>query len=68
MSERIYDVKIVGVDYVCDECGTGLMESTGVALMSNPPWYPHHCSHCGATKNISERYPTVRYRPVQEKP
>lgn len=66
MSERVYDVQIVGVDYVCDECHIGLMESTGVALMSNPPWYPHHCSHCGVKKNFSKQYPTVWYEPVEK--
>jgi hypothetical protein len=58
--------------YRCDECAEGYMEAGKIALMSNPPTYPHVCyprvcDHCGHTKNIrGDRYPrlTIRYTPI----
>lgn len=64
MSERDYDVRPVGVEYVCDECGVGLMMHTNMAIMSNPPQYPHHCSDCGAVKNLEQMYPMLKWERV----
>lgn len=63
MSERTYEVRTVGVDYICDDCNSGVMEQTGVMLLSNPntPQWSHKCNHCGATKNLWQKYPTVRW-------
>ena len=61
MSEKAFDVRVIGVNYVCDGCNNGLMEHTNMALMTDPPQYPHQCTHCGAVKNLLKRYPYVRY-------
>ena len=67
MAERRFAIKVVGVDYVCDDCGTGIMQPHGdVAWMTNPVQFPHKCSHCGATKAFPERYPTLRYERMPE--
>lgn len=30
----------------CEKCGIGYLRPTGYALLSNPPQYPHVCTHC----------------------
>ena len=64
MSERTYEARMVGVDYTCDDCNTGVMEQTGVMLMSDPPQWPHKCNNCGVTKNLWQKYPTVRWERI----
>ena len=61
MSEKIYDAKVFEVDYTCDNCNSGLMINSGTMLPSYPPQYPHKCKYCGSTKNLLQKYPTVRY-------
>ena len=61
MSEKIYDTKVFEVDYACDNCNSGLMINSGTMLPSYPPQYPHKCKHCGLTKNLLQKYPTIRY-------
>lgn len=62
MAEREYPIQPVGVEYVCDACGQGTVELTGVMLASDPPQWPHKCNHCGHQVNLRDKYPTVRYR------
>jgi hypothetical protein len=62
MPEQEYDLRPVGVRYVCDKCGVGVMTPTGTMLCSYPPQWPHKCDHCGIIENMQEKYPTVRYR------
>lgn len=53
----------VKVEYECDACKQGYMEQHGsIMLMSNPPLIPHRCRHCGATQNLPDKYPTVRFK------
>lgn len=40
----------------CDECGAE-METTGFALLSKPPQYPHGCPKCGAEQTHPHAYP-----------
>lgn len=61
MAEQTYEVRTVGVDYICDECRTGKMEPTGIMLPTYPPRWRHKCSHCNETADLSQQYPTVRY-------
>jgi|JI10StandDraft_1071094.scaffolds.fasta_scaffold883266_3 DNA-directed RNA polymerase subunit RPC12/RpoP len=61
MTERTYEVRTIGVDYLCDKCGDGLMEHTGIMLMSDPPKYPHKCNRCGTVMDFFQKYPTVRW-------
>ena len=61
MSEREYEIKPVGVDYICDECNTGVMQHTGGTLLSSPPKYPHACSHCRSVQNLRHSYPIIKW-------
>lgn len=57
MSEIKTEMKLFSVDMICDECNWGRMRPTGVALMSNPPKYPHKCDRCGHEVTYDVRYP-----------
>lgn len=62
MPEQKFELKAVGVDYVCDNCGDGVMVATGsFALMSDPPQWQHSCNKCGHPRAFFEKYPTVRF-------
>ena len=62
MAEQTFQIEVVGVDYVCDKCNAGTMHPHGqIAYMTDPIKIPHKCNNCGAIKNFSERYPTVRH-------
>jgi len=63
MGEEIFEVKLYGVRYICDDCG-GEMLPTGQILMSDPPRYPHKCLGCKKVVNLTEKYPTVRWKGV----
>ncbi len=62
MGERTYEVKVVGIDYICDNCNTGVMEATGKMLMVDPPQWEHKCNHCSATRNFPQKYPAIGYK------
>lgn len=34
----------------CEKIGGHCWNSSQIVLMSNPPQYPEHCRHCGATR------------------
>lgn len=62
MPEKEFEVKTVGIDYVCDVCGVGTMSHTGIVLSSNPPQYPHKCWNCGHEQTYYSRYPRTETR------
>lgn len=62
MAETTAPLEVVEVDYVCDACGTGRMRPAGTMLLTDPPKWPHQCSHCGDEKVFGTKYPTVGYR------
>ena len=62
MAEIEQEVKTFTVNYLCDECGEGYMESTGSILISNPPQYPHKCNACGSDRTFREKYPKTIYK------
>ena len=64
MSERTYEVRTVGMDYICDDCNVGVMEQTGVMLLTDPVQWPHKCNNCGKTKNLWQKYPDVRWKRI----
>jgi hypothetical protein len=65
MSERRFEVKPVGVDYVCDVCNTGLMVQVGLMLPTDPPQWKHKCSNCGDTKDFFAKYPDLRFERIE---
>jgi Zn finger protein HypA/HybF involved in hydrogenase expression len=56
------EVKTFTVYYLCDECGKGRMEPTGICLTSNPLQWPHKCNKCGSEKTFKVKYPRTIYR------
>lgn len=59
MEER-NEVKVYKVKMICENCGNGYMNPTGVCLTSYPAQYPHKCEECGAV-NYRKIYPYVIY-------
>lgn len=57
MGEMRQEVKVFTVSYLCDDCGMGVMESTGAVFLSNPPQYPCECKNCGSKKTFLKNYP-----------
>jgi hypothetical protein len=60
------EVKVYKAHYICDECKIGTMISTGFAFTTNPPEYPHDCSHCKARKNFLVKYPTIIHKIIPD--
>ncbi|MBO5424418.1 MAG: hypothetical protein J6A25_02795 [Lachnospiraceae bacterium] len=56
-----YNIKPVGVRYLCDNCNGEMKHTDGIVLMSNPPKYKHICSNCGEIEYLEEVYPTIRW-------
>jgi predicted RNA-binding Zn-ribbon protein involved in translation (DUF1610 family) len=63
MTERTFEVRQIGVEYLCDKCG-GFMRQTGIMLPVDPPKYRHKCDCCGETADLSGAYPAVRWKRV----
>ena len=67
MAERDFEVKAIGVDYVCDACGTGTMQQNGKmiteGILANDlgPKWPHKCTACGHTANLDASYPFIKH-------
>lgn len=58
--ESRFELKTFIVRYFCDPCskkGGGEYLPTGIALLTNPPQYPHKCNRCGNVQNFNKRYP-----------
>lgn len=63
--EEIFDVKPIGIRYVCDYCGKGEMVPTGKNDWSvNPPKLEHMCKKCEFKMILNEKYPLIRYTPL----
>lgn len=63
MPEQTFEVKPVGVRYICDQCNEGEMikdPDVKNAWLTDPVQYPHKCNKCGYTCGLIESYPTVR--------
>lgn len=65
MSEERRLVETFEEDYLCDECHEGQMRPTGMALLTNPPSYPHRCNNdlCQHIQYFECHYPRMIYEP-----
>lgn len=60
--EQNFDVKPIGVKYICDDCLKGEMVPTG-----KHDFYPEHmefehqCNNCGIKIKLHDKYPLIRY-------
>ncbi len=60
MGEQSSPLTVEVIKYICYQCKEGEMFPEGnIALTSNPPQYPHKCSKCGYTINLTSRYPRI---------
>jgi hypothetical protein len=59
-------VRTYEANYICDECKIGTMVSTGFCFTTNPPEYPHDCSHCHKRVNFLVKYPTIIHKIIPD--
>jgi hypothetical protein len=65
MSEQRFDVKQVGIRYICDVCDTGEMKPYGKPdWLAEPVQFPHQCNNCGHERTLNERYPKIVWEPA----
>ena len=62
MAEQNFPVEILGVDYICDDCGRGQMRPEEPAMSLDPPGYRHACNACGVSRILANLYPTTGWR------
>lgn len=61
MTERIHDVKVVEVEFMCP-CGEPMV-ATGFALRGEPSQYLHQCAN-GHTRILRNLYPYIRHERI----
>ena len=66
MSEREFDVRPIGLDFVCDTCMMGVMKYGGVMKMCDPPKFEHKCINCEFVRDLDKKYPTVEFRDCRQ--
>lgn len=63
--EQQFEVKPVGVKYVCDSCGKGDMVYRGgngdMILLGKDIKFKHYCYTCKCEKVFCKKYPFVDY-------
>lgn len=61
--EKTFEVKPIGVKYICDSCEKGEMRTTGkMKMFETHAEYHHTCDTCGAESDLPEKYPLIRYQ------
>ncbi|WP_025911977.1 hypothetical protein [Priestia flexa] len=64
MPKEYYDIKPVGVKYICDSCEEGELEYTGIISDHSIPLFKHKCSECGEIRSFELKYPTIEWTNV----
>lgn len=60
--EETFEVKPIGVKYICDTCEKGELLPTGENSWSQEiPNIEHGCTNCESKKMLPEKYPLIRY-------
>lgn len=68
--EEMFDVKPVGIKYVCEHCNEGEMIAVHGEMMivpaekSGPFMIKHRCNKCGGTLMLPKTYPYIQWIPV----
>ena len=69
--EEAFDVKPVGIRYICELCGEGEMRlhDDGPVMVEavyppRPPLRKHICTKCGGTMMLPKAYPYIEWVPV----
>lgn len=68
MAEREFEVRPIGVEYVCDVCNEGVMQPNGKMITEGDinsdgwgPKWPYKCPLCGNVANLDVSYPFVKH-------
>lgn len=67
MAEREFEVKPIGVEYVCDECQVGVLVQNGKMITEGiikddwGPRWPYKCPNCGHTTTLDTSYPFIKH-------
>lgn len=65
--ERAFDIKPVGVKYICEFCNEGEMVYKNdqpvfvEALNMNPVMHHHICTKCGKSMQLPKMYPYIEW-------
>ena len=67
--EERFDIRPVGIRYICEFCNEGEMIATGNVsrmIATNPPslLVPHRCNKCGKEMELPRSYPYVDWEEV----
>lgn len=63
--EKTFEVKPIGIRYICDVCKKGEMHQTEkMKMYEHHATFVHKCSNCGQELELKEKYPTIRYEQV----
>lgn len=60
--EREFDVKPIGIKYICDVCSKGEMLPNGKNDFRHSVEIGHTCSYCGEEQKFVVKYPLTRYK------
>lgn len=65
--EESFDVKPVGVRYICEFCNKGEMKYYNPdSAVVNMPMIPHKCTECGKIMHLPKLYPYIEWIPIDE--
>jgi DNA polymerase III alpha subunit (gram-positive type) len=65
---ELTEVKSYMVEYRCDDCNIGYMESTGEGVMKWHTEWKHKCNHCGKVKIFQGvTYPHIEHKKIDSK-
>lgn len=60
-------VEFYAEKYICDECKNGEMIPTEQNMwLSYPPKFQHVCGKCGYETLLTEKYPVIKFRIINE--
>lgn len=67
-NEKTFQIKPLGVKYICEHCHEGEMISVNdnIMLTSNPPLFAHKCNKCGGELQLPRRYPYIEWIPQED--
>lgn len=63
--EKTFEVKPIGVRYICDVCNKGEMSQTGqLKMYEHHATFVHKCNNCKHELELNEKYPLIRYEQI----
>jgi len=61
--EQTFEVKPIGLKYLCDECGQEMSCEGSMVIENDQPFFPHKCN-CGNVIKLTKKYPTIEYKRI----